>query len=347
MATSKKIIVVVGATGNQGSSVAHTFLNLPDWHVRCVTRKPSSPASLALASLDAEIVQADLSDAPSLSKAFSNADAIFVNTDFWEIYVASEKEKAMRIHDKIETVGISSSEVAFAKEVLYGKNAAHAAAAVPTLERFVYSALPPMNKHSKGKYSAYHSDSKAAVVEYILREEPDLAKKTSFIYLDAYNTNALLSPRLDPASGQHTFVSPFSRDVRIPIIDQNNSTGPLVRALIEDEDAGINLLAYDSYLSIGEVADFWSRASGKEVNYVEVSAEIMHQQFGIPKEVMDSPAFINEFGYMGGVGGFIEPFHLKKQVHTKSFENWMLERDWKEVLESLNAGRIAPRGVGK
>jgi hypothetical protein len=70
-----------------------------------------------------------------------------------------------------------------------------------------------------------------------------------------------------------------------------------------------------------------------------VSAEIMHQQFGIPKEVLDSPGFINEFGYMGGVDGFIEPFQLKKQVQTKSFENWMLERDWKEVLESINAGR--------
>jgi predicted dinucleotide-binding enzyme len=153
MATSKKVIVVVGATGNQGSSVARSFLNLPDWHVRCVTRKPSSSASLALASLGAEIVQADLSDALSLSKAFSNAHAIFVNTDFWEIYIASEKEKAQRIQDKIEISEISSSEVAFEKEVLYGKNAAHTATAVPSLQRFVYSALPPMNKHSKGKYS--------------------------------------------------------------------------------------------------------------------------------------------------------------------------------------------------
>jgi NAD(P)-dependent dehydrogenase (short-subunit alcohol dehydrogenase family) len=347
MATSKKIIVVVGATGNQGSSVAHSFLNLPDWHVRCVTRKPSSSASLALASLGAEIVQADLSDALSLSKAFSDVNAIFVNTDFWEIYVASEKEKATGTHGKIETSEISSSEVAFAKEVLYGKNAALAAATVPTLERFVYSALPPMNKHSKGKYSAYHSDSKAAVVEYILKEEPDLAKKTSFIYLGAYNTNALLSPRLDPASGHYTFISPFSRDVRMPIIDQNNSTGPFVSALIEDEDAGINLLAYDSYLSIGEIAELWSRASGKAANYVEVSAEIMHQQFGIPKEVLDSPGFINEFGYMGGVDEFIEPFQLKKQVHTTSFENWMLERNWKEVLESINAGRTTVRGMEK
>jgi NmrA-like family len=339
MATSKNIIVVVGATGNQGSSVAHSFLNLPDWHVRCVTRKPSSSASLALASLGAEIVQADLSDALCLSKAFSNANAIFVNTDFWEIYVASEKKKATRIHDKIETSEISSNEVAFEKEVLYGKNAAHTAAAVPSLQRFVYSALPPMNKHSKGKYSAYHSDSKAAVVEYILKEEPDLARKTSFIYLGGYNTNAMLTPRVDPASGKYTFVLPLSRDVRMPIIDQNNSTGPFVRALIEDEDAGTNFLAYDSYLSIGEIADLWSRASGKEANYVEVSAEIMHQQFGILKEVLGSPGFINEFGYMGGVDGFIEPFQLKKQVQTKSFENWMLERDWKEVLESINAGR--------
>jgi hypothetical protein len=204
----------------------------------------------------------------------------------------------------------------------------------------------PVQRHP-GKYSAYYSDLKAAIVKYILKEKPDLAKKTSFIYLGGYNTNAMLTPRVDPASGKYTFVLPLSRDVRMPIIDQNNSTGPFVRALIEDDGAGTNFLAYDSYLSIGEIADLWSRASGKEANYVEVSAEIMHQQFGILKEVLDSPGFINEFGYMGGVDGFIEPFQLKKQVQTKSFENWMLERDWKEVLESINPGRPGLRGMEK
>lgn len=341
MASSKKIIVVVGATGNQGSSVAHSFLKTSHWHVRCVSRNPSSAASLALIKLGAEVVQADLSDVHSLSQAFSNATAIFVNTDFWEPYIASKKTTITQ-----ENGSKANSAVAFEREVLYGKNAAHAAAGVSSLERFVYSALPPMKQHSKGKYpNSHHSDSKAAVVEYLLEEEPELAKKTSFIYLGCYITNASLSPRLDPASGKYTFFVPLREDVRMPIIDAQKSTGPFVRELIEREDAGTKLLAYDSYLTMGEIANLWSRASGKEANYVEVPAEFMHRQFGIPIEVLDAPGFINDFGYMGGVDGFIEPVQMKKQVHTKSFEDWLNERDWKVVLGSMGSEKPALRSM--
>ena len=90
--SEKQIIVVVGATGKQGSSVAHTFLESPNWHVRCLTRNPSSQASQSLLSLGAEIVQADLSDISSLYPAFANAHTIFANTDFWGTYRASVRE---------------------------------------------------------------------------------------------------------------------------------------------------------------------------------------------------------------------------------------------------------------
>ncbi len=283
-----------------------------------------------MASLGAEVFQADLSDTSSLSQAFTNANAIFVNTDFWGPFVAAKKANAAG-----EKTALEISETAFDTEVLYGKNAAHAAAAVPLLERFIYSALPPMKKHSKGKYSdTHHYDSKATVIEYILEDEPELAKKTSFIYLGAYNTNAMLTPRLDPASGRYTFILPMSRDLKLPIIDPKNSTGPFVRALIEDEDAGTKLLAYDSYLSMGEVSEMWAKASGKEAAYVEVSAEIMHLKFGVPKEVLDAPAYFAEYGFMGGVEDFIEPGQLKKEVKTKSIETWLNQRDWNEVLEA-------------
>ncbi|KAF8861106.1 NAD(P)-binding protein [Acephala macrosclerotiorum] len=321
--STKKIIVVVGATGNQGSSVAHTFLKLRNWHVRCLTRNPFLPASLALASLGAEVVQVDLSVASSLSRTFSNANAIFLNTDFWGTSTSPE------LQEKPES---ERGLIAFEKEVLHGKNAAHAAAAVPSLEQFVYSTLPAMRKVSNGKHgSSFHWEAKATVVDYILEEEPELAKKTSFIYLGGYTTNAMLTPRLDPASGKYSFVLPLRKDVKMPIIDPKESTGPFVRALIENEDAGTKLLAYDSHLAMEEVPVVWSRATGKEVAYVEVSADIMHYKFGISKEILEAPGFINEYGYMGGVDGSIEPFQLKKQVQTKSYETWLKEQEPKEV----------------
>ena len=328
MTTLNKIIVVVGATGNQGSSVAHEFLKLPNWHVRCLTRNPSSAASEALVVLGAEVVQADLSDLSSLTRAFANANAIFLNTNFWETYkvLVAKDEK-------------SASEAAFKAEVSHGTNAAIAAAGVPTLERIVYSALPPMRAHSKGKYgSGGHWDTKATIIEFILKEQPELAKKLSLIYLGGYNTNPMLTPRFDPATGKYSLVSPLAKEVRVPIIDPKESTGPFVRALVDSEDAGTKLLAYDqdSYLTIGDSVDIWSKTSGQDVEFVFIPAEIMHQKFGISMEILDAPRFISEYGYMGGVENFIEPPQLKTQVKTRSFEDWMKGRDWKEVLNSLN-----------
>jgi hypothetical protein len=327
----KKIIVVVGATGNQGSSVARTFLSLPNWHVRCLTRNPSSAAAQTLSGLGAELVQGDLSDLASITRAFASANAIFANTDFWATYLDPNTPAKSAAANK------TSSELAFDLEVSHGTNIAQAAAGVQTLERFIYSGLGPMKKHSRGKYPhSYHWDSKATIIEYIEKNQPELARKMSVIYLGAYVTNPLLHPKWDERTEKYMFALPVSRECRFPIIDPTESTGPFVRALIEDEDAGKRLLAYDSYLSVGEVVEMWSRVIGKEVGFVAVSADLMHRQFGIPVEVLDGPAFISEFGYMGGVEGAIEPRQLKMDVRTTPFEDWLKNRDWRKVLDRGN-----------
>lgn len=307
-----KIIAIVGATGNQGSSVARTFLQ-KNWHVRCLTRTPASPASQSLASLGAEIIQADLSNPTSLTTAFSNVNVIFLNTTFWELYT-TQKETAL------ET------------EISYGKNAVDAAASIPSLERFIYSSLPGVSKASKGKYSVNHADSKAAITEYIMTTLPD----ASFIYLGAYNTNPMLAPTF---MGKFNFVLPFGKHLRIPIIDPN-STGPFVHALL-NEDPGTNLLAYDSYLSFGEVADLWSKASGQDVGYMQVTVEMILAQ-GVAKEVVEGVGALEEFGYMGKME-YIEPNQLKKKVETKSFEDWLRERDWEKVLDDIKSGKTGIR----
>lgn len=327
--TVKKTIAIVGATGNQGGSVAHTFLGLPEWHVRCLTRNPSSETSQELLSLGAEVVQADMSSESSLSSAFKNVHAIFLNTDFWETYrphMAATAEHA-------NSSDPSPSTIALEREVSHGKNAALAASKVPTLERLVYSALLPMKKLSHGRYDhSYHWESKAAIVDFIQTELPDLAKKTSEIYLGAYSTNPLIAPRLDPATGKYTFISPLRPESRLPIIDPTTSTGPFVRALIESEPARTRLLAYDSYPNMSEIVDIWKKASGKEAIIHTLTVQQMHEMLNIPMEILDGVGFIEEFGYTGGVK-LAEPNELSKKVVTKSFEEWMMERDWKEVLE--------------
>lgn len=328
-ASSQKTIVVVGATGNQGGSVARTFLNLPDWSVRIMTRKPSSPAAQALGASGAEIVQADLSDPPTLSSAFQDAHAVFLNTDFWETFVplftATMTSKAEGQPDP--------SKVAFETEVSHGKNAVNAIAQIPTLERLVYSVIPPVSRMTNGKHHSTHSDSKDAVVEYIAKEFPELAKKTSFIYMGAYFTNALLDPKVDPSDGKYKYFLPFNDSTKLPIIDAKTSTGPFVKALIEDEQPGVGLLAYNtnSYLTYRQIRDIWSRASGKEVEYVERGVEFLHQTFHLPMEILEVLPALGLFGYTGSMS-LLEPSDLKNKVKSTSWEEWMMGRDWKEIL---------------
>ena len=92
---SLKLIVIVGATGNQGGSVATTFLKEPGWKVRALTRDTSSTKSQALAAQGAEVVQANIDTPETLSAAFVGANAIFAVSDFWVQYFdPSNKNKA-------------------------------------------------------------------------------------------------------------------------------------------------------------------------------------------------------------------------------------------------------------
>ncbi|KAI7973641.1 hypothetical protein EIK77_004247 [Talaromyces pinophilus] len=328
----KKTIVVVGATGNQGGSVARTFLKLPHWKVRITTRNRSSLAAQALEALGAEVVHADLSDSDTLARAFQNAHAIFLNTDFWMTYrTLTATMVAQEEHQPVE----DPAKVAYQTEVSHGKNAADAAARVPTLERLVYSALPGISKLTGAKYQSNHADSKGAVVDYIETELPQLAQKTSFIYLGAYNTNALLSPILDPSDGRYRYFLPLSKAARMPIIDVKESTGLFVRALIEDEAPGTKLLAYDnnSYLTYGDICDIWSKASGNDADFTTVTVQFLHESMKIPMELISSLPALEEYGYTGSLK-VIQPGDLKTAVRTKSWEEWMMGRDQKVILQA-------------
>ncbi|KAJ6157605.1 hypothetical protein N7470_005197 [Penicillium chermesinum] len=324
MSSEKKIIAVVGATGTQGSSVARTFLSLSNWHVRALTRNPTSDKSTELKSLGAEVVQADLDDKGSLEAAFAGAHAIFLNTDFWQPY-----RKIIATGADPEASGKQAYEI----EVNHGKNAAIVAAGISTLQRFVYSALGPMKAASGGKYPhSRHWETKASIVEYIQAEQPELAKKTSFIYIGAYITNRFLYPKFDAETKEFSYVIPGGKDLRMPIIDTAKSTGPFVRTLIEDEEAGTKLLAYDDYQTTGNVAKTFSRALGKEIKVYNVGMQELHEKTGAPLEVLSGPAFLSEFDYCAGISNVIEPDQLKNRPSAPTFSEWLSGHDVLELI---------------
>jgi uncharacterized protein YbjT (DUF2867 family) len=86
-----KLVLVTGATGNQGGAVTKHLL-AKGMMVRALTRNSASTASEKLRQAGAELVQGDLNDPPSLTKALQGVDAVFSVQDFWAKGVGYEGE---------------------------------------------------------------------------------------------------------------------------------------------------------------------------------------------------------------------------------------------------------------
>ncbi|MFE0420530.1 NmrA/HSCARG family protein [Streptomyces tendae] len=71
-----KTVVVLGATGQQGGSVA-AALRADGWAVRAVVRDPSGHRARSLSAAGVETVRGDLGDPESLRAAFSGAHGVF------------------------------------------------------------------------------------------------------------------------------------------------------------------------------------------------------------------------------------------------------------------------------
>lgn len=116
----RKLLVVIGITGNQGGSVARTFLNDPGmmskYRLRGIFRHPFSGPSRELAAQGVEMVGADLHDPPSLLKAFEGAYVIFSVTDFWAPYL----EKSNQV--KAKKQGKQIDHLSYELEYEQGRN---------------------------------------------------------------------------------------------------------------------------------------------------------------------------------------------------------------------------------
>lgn len=92
---TEKTIVVFGATGSQGGSLARAILTDQDcgFTVRAVTRRPGAEQAARLRQQGAEVVQADMDDPASLVPAFAGAYGAYLVTNFWE-HGSAEREKS-------------------------------------------------------------------------------------------------------------------------------------------------------------------------------------------------------------------------------------------------------------
>jgi uncharacterized protein YbjT (DUF2867 family) len=170
-------VLVTGATGAQGGSVARHLLRGGAFAVRALTRKPDSERAAALRSAGAEVVQGDLEDILALRAAMDGCHAVFGVTNYWE-------------H--------------FDGEFRQGRNLVDAVAA-SKVEHFVFSTLPYAKKISKGVLEVPHLDVKGRLEEYASAKVPS----ATFVHVAFYYQNFLsYFPPRRRAQGDYAFGFP-------------------------------------------------------------------------------------------------------------------------------------------
>ncbi|KAK4662351.1 uncharacterized protein QC763_700420 [Podospora pseudopauciseta] len=300
----KKLIVVLGATGNQGGAVARRFLQDPQYAVRGLTRNVSSPAAQALRELGAEVVAAELDDVESLKKAFKGANLIFSVTQYWEPFFRPD------CRAKAEELDITCRKYAYDVEVQQGKNIADAAATVvDTLvdNGFLVSTLSSARKCSKGKFQdLYHFDSKADVFpDYVVPKYPELAAKMSCIHTGFFTTSHNILPDsyfAKQSDGSFQMRFPCNPDKLVPQLDVNRDIGNFVYA-VSQMPPGKAYMAGE-YLSFRDWAAAWGRVTGATIEYKEVTidemvAETPDKPCGLEVALMYS--YSSDPGYDGGM----------------------------------------------
>jgi uncharacterized protein YbjT (DUF2867 family) len=89
----RKIIAVVGATGQQGGGLVRAIAADDRFVARAITRDPASERAQELRDLGAEVVRADLDDAASVTAAFAGAHGAFCVTNYWEHFDADRETR--------------------------------------------------------------------------------------------------------------------------------------------------------------------------------------------------------------------------------------------------------------
>ncbi|KAF5018605.1 hypothetical protein F66182_9397 [Fusarium sp. NRRL 66182] len=328
-----KTIAVVAATGSQGGSVARTFVKIPGWHVRGITRSPQGEAAKALASEGVEIVQGDLDDKESLIRAFEGAHVIFSNTDFF-----THLTQVMSGHAIPENR--TMLEYCYDREVSQGINIAEAAAApsvIKTLERFVMSTLSHASKWSGGKYTkVYHFDTKDAMIKATKERFPEVTAKMSTVTIGHYTTIWKVFDKLAPKrqpDGSYLLSRTTPPDVKMPFIVTHRDTGSFVKALV-DLPPNTHVMGVSEEITFPEWMEIWGRVNGVKAAYKHISREELFE--GIPEdfanEIGDSFDYIHEFGFTGGDPAVLSLDQLGVKEPLTSMEQYIRDEDWSSVI---------------
>ncbi|KAH8647179.1 putative hscarg dehydrogenase [Xylariales sp. PMI_506] len=338
MSSEKPLLVVLGATGNQGGSVITHFLSLSPspYAVRAVTRDTSSPKAVSLASQGVEVVAGDFDSPQTLDSAFSGASVIFSVTDFLQ-----SKTHASLLNEKAAASGTGVGAYMRDYEAQQNRNIIDAAAKVKTLERFIFSSLPNASKLSGGKYThVYPYDGKAIAEEYGKSTYPKLWEKTSVFYGGFYFENLIWEaganflPKWNKAKGSLLApgVEPLTTTI-LPWYSVIEDTGAFVEALIHAAP-GKKVIGVNEWLTFQDMFRLLAQNLRASIEFVDREPEFDSGDPEVQRSRAEIMAFSFEFGLDGGKVDktVVKPSELGVPVKLKSVEEWIKNQDWDKIL---------------
>ncbi|TAQ84332.1 hypothetical protein B7494_g7338 [Chlorociboria aeruginascens] len=301
-----KLLVVFGATGQQGSSIINHVLSTPTlsskYKIRGISRDPSSAPSVALKAKGISIVRGDPSDFSSLQTCLEGAHTVFIMTV--SLYTPTGKAEEIAQGEKIADTAISSGA-----------------------QYLIYSSVPYASQVSGGKYTGVDVfDAKGEVEQYIRA----LPISSAFFSVGGFmqNIQRAMKPKANPAGDGTYMLSHVVRpETKMAMIDTAEDSGKFVGAILEqpEEWEGKTVVGASENLSFRDMAGVIGKVSGKTVVYNQLDEEVFKKS--LPAALMESYVqmiyYIQDFGYFG-----LETEELIREVKGKvqglsSFEDYL------------------------
>ncbi len=242
MANTKQIILVAGATGNQGGAVANRLLQEGNFAVRAFTRDKNKTKAQALKDAGAELIQGDLNDAASLEEAVKGVYGVFSLQDF---------------HGGTEV------------EIQQG-NALADAAKKAGVKHFVYSSVGSAER----KTGIPHFDSKFKIEEHIRAIGlPATIMRPVFFMYNYEGMRSMIE--------NGTLYMPLSPDKKLQQLSEDDYGKMVAKVFAQrDEFLGKEIEVTSVDITMTEVAKTFSHVLGKEIKYQQIPFEAFEQQMG-------------------------------------------------------------------
>ena len=240
--SGKLKVLVTGATGKQGGHLVNELL-AHGHSVRALTRKPESPAAVALAQRGVAIVQGDFEDQSSLERAANGVDTVFaMATPF-------EKGEKTETRDGINIVRAATST---------------------GVKHLVYSSVAGADRAT----GIRHFDSKFEIEQEIQRSGVPFTIVAPVFFMDNFLADWM---KAGIARGSISMALPATRRLQqIPVADVAQFTALVIER--RESFFGKRIDIASDELTMATVAATIGEASGRKIEYTALPIEAARQQ---------------------------------------------------------------------